>query len=77
MNLLFRASTFIGALVIISTSVSAQWPDHKDPRAMRTPDGKVDPNGPTPRMLDGKPDLSGTYRNLTRSAKEPKEAMSL
>ena len=59
MNILVRVFTVIGALVLISASVSAQWPDHRDPRATRTPDGKVDLNGPTPRMPDGKPDLSG------------------
>ena len=28
-------------------------------------------------MPDGKPDLSGTYRNLARAATEPKETLSL
>jgi hypothetical protein len=77
MNILIRLFALICAVVVISAPASAQWPDHKDPRATRTADGKVDLNGPTPRMPDGKPDLSGTYRNVTRGANEPKEAMSL
>ena len=77
MNILIRLFALVGAIVIISASASAQWPDQKDPRATRTPDGKVDLNGPTPRTPDGKPDLSGTYRNLTRGANEPRQALSL
>jgi hypothetical protein len=44
--------------------VAAQWPDYKDPRAPRTPDGKVDMTAPAPRTADGKPDLSGVWRNV-------------
>ena len=67
----------VALLVIISVPSSAQWPDHKDPRAPRTADGKVDLNGPTPRTSDGKPDLSGVYRNVARGNDEPRQALSL
>jgi hypothetical protein len=67
MNILTRVFILVGALIVISASASAQWPDHKDSRAPRTADGKVDPNGPAPRTPDGKPDLSGVYRNVGES----------
>jgi hypothetical protein len=70
--MLTRLFVLLCALVIISASPSGQWPDYKDPRATRTPDGKVDLNGPTPRMPDGKPDLSGVYRSVGRGASEPR-----
>ena len=69
-------SSFLIAAIVIAAPLSAQWPDHKEPRAPRTSDGKVDLNGPTPRTPDGKPDLSGVYRNVPRG-NEPREALSL
>ena len=77
MTILTRLFILIAVLAIIPAAPSAQWPDHKDPRAPRGSDGKVDPNGPTPRTPDGKPDLSGTWRNVGRGPKEPREALSL
>jgi hypothetical protein len=76
-NMLTRAFILIAALVIVSTPALAQWPDHKDPRATRAADGKIDLDAPAPRMADGKPDLSGVYRNVGRGASEPKEALTL
>jgi hypothetical protein len=77
MNMTIRCLTVTAALVLVSTAVSAQWPDYKDARAPRTADGKVDLNGPAPRTPDGKPDLSGTWRNVGRGQNEPREALSL
>ena len=71
-----RLLAFVG-VVGMTVSLSAQWPDHKNPRAPRTADGKVDPNGPTPRTADGKPDLSGVWQNVGREPNQPREALSL
>jgi hypothetical protein len=77
MNALTRSLAFVAALAAFSASLSAQWPEMKDPRAPRTPDGKVDMNGPTPRTPDGRPDLSGVWQNVGRAQGEPREALSL
>jgi hypothetical protein len=45
----FSASRFAA-----TTSLSAQWPRYPAP-GPKTPDGKLDLNGPTPRTPDGKP----------------------
>jgi hypothetical protein len=77
MNLLTRSLFAFGVFTFLSASPSAQWPEHKDPRAPRTPDGKVDLNGPTPRTAEGKPDFSGVWRNVGRPQGEPRETVSL
>ena len=54
------------ALVILGTSfashrLTAQWLNNPTPGVPRTADGKVDVTAPAPRMVNGKPDLSGLW----------------
>src|SRR5687767_11850667 len=48
------------ALVGASVSLSAQWLNYPSPRAPRTK-GQVDLAAPTPRLANGRPDLSGVW----------------
>ncbi len=57
---LFIAFCASVSLIAISSSVLAQWPLHMESIPM-LPDGSPDFNAPTPRTLDDKPDLSGTW----------------
>jgi hypothetical protein len=49
------------SLVVVSTGAAAQWLNYKTPGVPRTKDGKPKLNAPTPRALDGHPDLSGVW----------------
>ena len=48
-------------LCLISTSATAQWPNHPTLGVPHKPDGKPDLLAPAPRVADGKPDLSGVW----------------
>lgn len=54
--------SFLTAITFLalSSSSTAQWPLHMEGVPMLS-DGSPDFNAPTPRTLDGKPDLSGTW----------------
>ena len=56
-----RSFPTLAAFVILSCSVSAQWPSHQTSGIPRGPDGKPNPAAPAPRTPDGKPDLSGVW----------------
>jgi hypothetical protein len=47
---------------LLCTPASAQWFHYPTPGTPRLPDGKPDLSAPTPRSADGKPDLSGVWR---------------
>jgi hypothetical protein len=54
-------SLLIVLVAAASGSVTAQWFDYPSPRAPRTAAGEVDLTAPTPRLVNGKPDLSGVW----------------
>ncbi len=56
-----RAALATTSLLLLTTTIGAQWPSFPTGRLARTPDGKVDLRGPAPRTADGKPDLSGIW----------------
>jgi hypothetical protein len=56
-----RRVAFAVAIAAASASVSAQWFTYPSPRAPRTAAGNVDLTAATPRLTNGKPDLSGVW----------------
>ena len=56
-------------LAIMSTPLSAQWLQHRDPTTPRTKGGAPNVSAPTPRAPNGTPDLSGVW------AAEPSEEL--
>jgi hypothetical protein len=48
-------------LTMLSVSLAAQWPKYQAPGVPRDSDGHVRMDAPTPRGVDGKPDLSGNW----------------
>jgi len=60
-----RAIAGVAIIVTIcSVSIAAQWPKHPAPGVPRDAEGRVRLDGPTPRMTDGNPDLSGNWIRL-------------
>jgi hypothetical protein len=59
----FRSILFglCAALLLASTPVVAQWLKYPTPGVQRKADGSVNMAAPTPKMADGKPDLSGIW----------------
>src|SRR5918995_1544415 len=51
----------LAVLGLLSSSLAAQWAPHPTPGVPRLADGKANLAAPTPRMPDGKPDLSGNW----------------
>jgi hypothetical protein len=46
---------------LVAAPASAQWINYRAPGAPRLPDGNVNLSAPTPRALDGHPDLTGVW----------------
>jgi hypothetical protein len=51
----------IGAVLLMTASVSAQWLKYPTPGIPRTPDGKPNLSAPAPKTADGKPDITGLW----------------
>ena len=48
-------------ILVLPTTVSAQWLNYPTPGVPRLPDGKPNLAAPTPRSADGHPDLAGLW----------------
>jgi hypothetical protein len=53
----------VNVLCLSALSLSAQWLSYRTPGVPRTDDGRVDLAAPTPKAIDGKPDLSGVWES--------------
>ena len=52
----------VAAVLMMSTSIAAQWLKHPTADIPRTADGKADLAAPAPRQANGKPVLAGLWR---------------
>jgi hypothetical protein len=57
----FGRAVVVAAMLGASATLSAQWPAYPTPGVPRTADGKPILDAPTPRLSNGKPDLSGLW----------------
>jgi hypothetical protein len=55
---------------LFSAPAPAQWLNFSEPGTPRTPDGKTNLTAPSPKALDGKPDLSGVWMHETTTVAE-------
>jgi len=53
-------------VVVLSTSLFAQWPPYPSAAVPKGPDGKPNLTAPAPKTSDGKPDLSGIWMSAGR-----------
>ena len=65
-----RMRLALAAILVLSTSLDAQWLNYPTRNVPRTRDGKPNLSAPAPRTPNGKPDLSGIWQ-LTPDAPCP------
>jgi hypothetical protein len=53
----------VTSFLLMATATHAQWLSYRAPGTPTNADGQVNLAAPTPRMPDGKPDLSGIWNN--------------